>query len=250
MKKLTRFYKQILFNFRDKINLDELVLNKDYSLNEFFNYFGTDKGTEIFDPYINSSKKIKGHGFAKFYEKKLNKYRSKEFSILEIGTWEGASTASFHKFFLKSKLFAIDKNFRFKFKSKRVEFINCNINNKENLDLFEKKFRNKKFTIIIDDGSHFLKDMITSLKFFLKYLNSSGIFIFEDFNAPKYFKELENSNGKELLFDEILRKIKKKETFKSEILSTADQRFLFKNIRKVETYKGDTKISDIAFLSK
>ena len=176
MRKITRIYKQILFNFRDKINLDELVLDEDYSLNEFFNYFGTDKGTDIFDPYINNSKKIKGHGFAKFYEKKLNKYRSKEFSILEIGTWEGASTASFQKFFPKSQLFALDKSFKFKFKSKRVEFINCNINNKENLNLFKKKFRNKKFTIIIDDGSHFLKDMITSLKFFLRYLNSSGIF--------------------------------------------------------------------------
>ena len=250
MRKITRIYKQILFNFRDKINLDELVLDEDYSLNEFFNYFGTDKGTDIYDHYVNNLKKIKGHGFAKFYEKKLNKYRSKELSILEIGTWEGASTASFQKFFPKSQLFALDKSFKFKFKSKRVEFINCNINNKENLDLFKEKFRNKKFTIIIDDGSHFLKDMITSLKFFFKYLNNSGIFIFEDFNAPKYFKELENSNGKELLFDQILKKIKKKETFKSEILSTAEQKFLFENIRKVETYKGDTNISDIAFLSK
>ena len=92
--------------------------------------------------------------------------------------------------------------------------------------------------------------MIFSLKFFFKYLSSSGIFVFEDYNAPKYFKELENSNGKELLLDEILEKIKKKENFKSEILSVSDQNFIFKNISEVETYKGDTKISDIAFLRK
>ena len=250
MQKITRFYKQVLFNFKNKINLDELELNKDYSLNEFFNYFGTDKGTDIFDPYLNKSKRITGHGFAKFYEKKLNKYRNEDFSILEIGTWEGASIASFLKYFPKSELFALDKNFKFKFKSKRVKFINCNINNKENLNLFGKKFKNKKFNIIIDDGSHFLRDMIVSLKFFIKYLSESGIFIFEDFNAPKYFKELDNSDGKELLFDEILKKIRKKENFNSEILSVEDQKFLFKHIKKVETYKGDTEISDIAFLSK
>lgn len=250
MQRITRFYKQILFNLRDKINLDELVLNEDYSLNDYFNYFGTDKGTNIFDPYTNSSKKIKGHGFAKFYEKELNKYRNDEFSMLEIGTWEGASTASFFKFFPKCQLFGLDKNFKFKFRSKRIEFINCNINDEKNLNLFKKKFRNKKFNIIIDDGSHFLKDMIISLKFFLKYLSSSGIFIFEDYNAPKYFKELENTQGKELLFDQILKKIKKKENFKSEILSIADQSFIFKNISEIDTYKGKTKISDIAFLRK
>lgn len=250
MQKITRFYKQILFSFKNKINLDKIVLNKDYSLNDFFNHFGTDKGTDIFDPYINKSKRIKGHGFAKFYEKKLNKYRNEDFSILEIGTWEGASIASFLKYFPKSKLFALDKNFKFKFKSKRVKFFNCNINNNENLNLFRKKFSNKKFRIIIDDGSHFLRDMIISLKFFIKYLSESGIFIYEDFNAPKYFKELDNSDGKELLFGEILKKIRKKEFFNSEILSVEDQKFLFKNIKKIETYKGDTKISDIAFLSK
>lgn len=250
MQRITRFYKQILFNLRDKIDLDELVLNEEFSLNELFNYFGTDKGTNIFDPYTNSSKKIKGHGFAKFYEKKLNKYKNDEFSILEVGTWEGASAASFLKYFPKTQLFALDKNFKLKFKSKRIEFINCNINNEKNLNLFKKKFRNKKFEVIIDDGSHFLKDMIVSLKFFLRYLSTSGIFIFEDYNAPKYFKELENSYGKELLFDEILKKIKKKENFKSEILSITDQNFIFKNISEVQTYKGDTKISDIAFLIK
>ena len=68
----------------------------------------------------------------------------------------------FLKYFPKSELFALDKNFKFKFKSKRVKFINCNINNNENLNLLKKKFKNKKFNIIIDDGSHFLRDILVS----------------------------------------------------------------------------------------
>ena len=52
--------------------------------------------------------------------------------------------------------------------------------------------------------------MIFSLKFFFKYLDKNGIFVIEDYNAPRYFKELDNSEGKELLINEILKKLMKK----------------------------------------
>ena len=92
--------------------------------------------------------------------------------------------------------------------------------------------------------------MIFSLKFFFKYLDKKGIYVIEDFNAPVYFKELNDGKNNELLIQEILKKIKKKEKFKSKILDNSDQNYLFESISKVEYYKGKTKISDIAFLSK
>ena len=128
--------------------------------------------------------------------------------------------------------------------------LNCNIKKPSDLKEFEKQFRNKKFEVIIDDGSHLLNDMIFSLKFFFKYLDKKGIYVIEDFNAPVYFKELNDGKNNELLIQEILKKIKKKEKFKSKILNNSDQNYLFENISKVEYYKGKTKISDIAFLSK
>ena len=92
--------------------------------------------------------------------------------------------------------------------------------------------------------------MIFSLKFFFKYLDKKGIYVIEDFNAPVYFKELNDGKNNELLIQEILKKIKKKEKFKSKILNNSDQNYLFENISKVVYLKGKTKISDIAFLSK
>ena len=59
--------------------------------------------------------------------------------------------------------------------------------------------------------------MIFSLKFFFKYLDKKGIYVIEDFNAPVYFKELNDGKNNELLIQEILKKIKKKEKFKSTI---------------------------------
>ena len=69
MKKISWYYKFIIFKLRRKINLDILNLSNKKSLNEIFNYFGTDKGTKIKNPYSkNSKKKELGHGFGKFYE--------------------------------------------------------------------------------------------------------------------------------------------------------------------------------------
>ena len=249
MKEVTKFYKRFVFNFKKKINLDiEVIDNK--SLNELFNHFGTDKGTKVLNPYSRESNEIHGHGFAKFYEKELKYYKSKKLNILEIGTWEGASSAAFLNYFPNAIIYCIDKNFRFKFKSKRITFFNCDINNKKDMNRFSIKFNSTKFKIIIDDASHILSDMIKSLKFFFRQLDSQGIFVIEDFNAPVYFGELNDAKGKELLMNDLLLNLKKKKKFKSNILSDSDQEYLFENISDVRIFKGKTKISDIAFISK
>ena len=80
----------------------------------------------------------------------------------------------------------------------------------DDLKKLEKKINNKLFKVIIDDGSHSLKDMIFNLRFFLKYLANEGFFIIEDFNSPIYFEELNDANNSELFIHEILEKIKKK----------------------------------------
>ena len=49
MKKITKLFKNIRFNLKKKIGLDNLCFD-DYSLDQLFNYFGTDKGTHVKDP--------------------------------------------------------------------------------------------------------------------------------------------------------------------------------------------------------
>ena len=63
------------------------------------------------DPYTKGSKKIHGHGFAKFYEKKLKSFKNKSFSMLEIGAWEKIliNSFTFSKFFPMSQIYALDK---------------------------------------------------------------------------------------------------------------------------------------------
>ena len=213
-KKLSWFYKKILFKFKKKINLDNNKI-KINNLNYLFEYYGSDKGSKVIDPYTKNSKKKIGHGFGKFYEIHFSKLKKKYINLLEIGTWYGASVAAFNNYFDKIKIFCIDRNFKFKFYSKRIFFYNCDTENKKDLKNFKKfknKITNEKFDIIIDDGSHLLNDMINNLNFFFPYVKKGGYYVVEDFNHSKYYPYLNDSKGKEILFKEIIKNLKKKKS--------------------------------------
>ena len=255
MKKLSWYYKNLIFKFKKKINLDKENKKKNKTLNELFNHYGSDKGTGVKNPYGKNSKVIIGHGFGKFYEKHFKKLKNKKFNFLEIGTWEGASLASFHNYFKKAYIYGIDRNFKNKYSSKRLNFLYCDTTKISDLTKIQKKLSKKKFLIIIDDGSHLLNDIIHNLKFFFKFLNNGGYYVIEDYNHPKYYTFLNNSQNKELLFDKIIYNLRNKFFFKSKILKKSDQQFLFKNIEKIYTHKGimiDMKknVSDILILRK
>ena len=138
MKKISWFYKLFIFKFRKKINLDNFIFKKKKSLNQIFNYFGTDKGSNVKNPYSKISKKKLGHGFGKFYEKYFYKFKNDNFNFLEIGTWKGASLAAFKKYLTNANIHGIDRNYKLQFKSDKIKFYNCdttNLNDLKNLKI-------------------------------------------------------------------------------------------------------------------
>ena len=249
MKKITRIYKKFTFLLKNKIDIDNQNINVS-SLEEIFTFYGTDKATSVKNQYDVNSNLIIGHGYSKFYEEHFSSFRKLKFNLLEIGTWLGASSAAFTKYFNEANIFGIDRNFKFKYKSKRIKFYNCDLTDVNDLRKLEKKINEKQFKIIIDDGSHILSHIIKNLLFFFKYLEKGGYFVVEDFNAPRNYDYLNDSNNQELFFDEILFNIKSKNYFKSKILTRSDQKFLFENIESINIYKGKHQESDIAFLKK
>ena len=259
MHYITKKYKETIFNFKKKINLDKKKL-KYNNLENLFNYFGTDKGSKVLDPYssLKTRSFIKGHNFAKFYEKNLKKIKNKKINVLEIGVWKGASTASFFYYFPNANFISIDRNFKFIFFSKRINFFFCDTTINDNLKKLTEFFIKKNvtsFDVIIDDGSHILSNILKNFIFFFKFLKSKGIYIIEDYKHPNYFSHL-NDNRHHLLVDKVLHFIKKKKLFKSTILNQKQIKYLISNVEKILTYKGSCKskngknISDIAFIYK
>ena len=240
------FKRNLIFKFKKKISIDYDNINSN-SLDHLFHQYGSDK-SNIFK--LNQKS---GHGYSIFYEKKLEKFKDKNLNILEIGSYAGASAAAFTKYLPNSRVYCFDINIsNFKYKSKNIEVYGIDINNKKKIKKILKKiFLEQKinhFDIIIDDGSHYLSDILISFKYFFKYLKKKGLFVIEDYKYPNYYNY--NRNINHILVDEVLDSLKNKKLFISNIFNDNEQQELINSIEAIEIYKGNLKDSDISFITK
>jgi len=227
-----------------KINLDKLKV-KANTISKLFQKFNTDKGKY----YKRFNITEKSHNYGKFYSKHFAKFRNKKINILEIGTYNGSSTAAFFFYFKKANLYGIDINKHF-YKSKRLNFIKLDYLDKNKVQLFKKKYNNF-FDIIIDDGSHLKSHIVKNFKNFFKCLKNMtpSYYVVEDYDMDfAHFNDHKN----EFNFKKIIQHLKKKKFFKSKILNKNDQYLFNASINRIDVYKGDyiknkKNISKIAF---
>ena len=113
------------------------------------------------------------------------------------------------------------------------------------IDFFNKI---KSFDVIIDDGSHALKDILIALNFFYRYVRKGGFYIIEDYKFPNYFDHLNDVN--DIKIDEMINKININELFVSKIIENNNINLLLNKKNNIFSYKGDTSVSDIVFFQK
>ena len=240
------FKRKILYKIKKKINIDSDNVNRD-DLDELLHYYGSDKAN------IFKTTQDRGHGFSEFYIQNFKHLKEKKIKILEIGSYAGASAASFVKYFPNSTIYCFDINIsKFLYSSKNIKVYGLDINNQNQL---QKTLQNINldsnsnfFDIIIDDGSHYLSDILFSLKNLFRYVKKGGVYIIEDFKHPNYYEY--NRNIKHILVDQVLENLQKKILFNSNIISNDAQSYLQKNIGKIDIYQGNLKDSDICFIEK
>lgn len=124
------------------------------------------------------------------YEKIFEKYRNDPIDMLEIGVDEGHSLKLWKDFFKEgSRISGMDNwdfakfGDKYGFKDSGGGFTQDQANDL-GVELIEEDARtfqlNKKFDIIIDDGSHQLEDVILTLKNLWWNLKSGGLYVVED----------------------------------------------------------------------
>ena len=240
------FKRSIIYKLKKKKSIDnENFTNK--SLDELFFLYGSDKANHF------SKENRVGHGYSKYYINHLEKYKNDNINILEIGSFAGASAAAFSKYFKNSNIYCFDINIsNFYYKSKNIKVFGLDINNKKKVNntitkIFETNQINN-FDIIIDDGSHYLSDILGSLNFFFKYLKKNGYYIIEDYKHPNYYQY--NRDIDHIFVDEFLNNIKDNKISVSTIFTDQEQEDLIKLIKKIDIYRGNLKDSDICFIQK
>ena len=240
------FKRNLIYNLKKKVSVDTDQINLK-SLDKLFHHYGSDKAE------IWKKTNQQGHGFSNFYEKKLERYENKKINILEIGSYAGASAAAFIKYLPNSQVFCFDVNIsNFKYKSKNIHVFGVDINNEKKIQKILNKifsdYRFEKFDLIIDDGSHNLKDILIALKIFFKFLKKESLYIIEDYKHPNYYEY--NNNLEHIFVNEFLDNIARKKISPSCIYNEKEQKDLMVSIKKVENFKGNLKDSDICFITK
>ena len=241
------YKRKFLYKIKNKINIDKDSKTSQNTLEDLFIHYGTDKAN-VFENSIE-----KGHGYSEFYQNHFEKIKNQNLNILEIGSYSGASAASFSKYFPNSKIFCVDINIsNFKYSSKKIEVFGLDISNIKMIKKFFKKINldEKKpfFDIIIDDGSHKLSDILYTFKTLFQNLRSGGFYIIEDYKLPNLFEHLNNID--DIKVNIMLENLRKKKTFNSKIINAEFQKYLKTNINHIYIYKGKTENSDICFIKK
>ena len=243
-----RLKRYLIYKYKHKTNIDGLAKNFDnLDIDKIFKYFNTDKATTW------NGGKDTGHGYSRFYEKYLKIFKNRKINILEIGSFSGASAASFAKYFPLSTIYCLDINLtNFKFISKNIKVFGLDVSQKLLINKFYQKINisheTKYFDIIVDDGSHKLSDIIISLNIFFKNLRSGGFYIVEDFKFPNYYSHLNDCPEKKI--DEMLICLKNKKKFASNIISLEMIQYLLNFIEDIFEHRGLSEDSDIAFIKR
>ena len=141
--------------------------------------------------YKNHSGKVsdKWDIYLDTYEEKLSSLKKSPIKLFEIGVLNGGSLEIFSKYFENAELILgcdIDKNCqKLKYTENNIKLIVGDVNSDE---ISNQIIKNGDFDIIIDDGSHTSKDIVTSFCKYFKHLKYDGIYIVEDLHAS-YQKE-------------------------------------------------------------
>lgn len=134
-------------------------------------YKGSDKGTS--------------HKYLETYERLFEPLKNDQMNVLEIGTCSGAWLEIMQQYFPNANIFGMDidpKAAIYGLDKPRIDLFICDATTVESLDFVA----DKKFKIIIDDGSHRDVDIIKTFNLFYSKLDQGGTYVIEDVHVGAY----------------------------------------------------------------
>jgi hypothetical protein len=136
---------------------------------------------EIYKKYAHGCDKGTVHSYIEIYDTILEPFRSGA-AMLEVGVFKGYSLLMWEEYFINSLVSGVDITSSFlkvsmlrPDKSQRIFLLNST-----DEAAIERSFSGQKFSVVIDDGSHRMRDQINTYRILKKYLQKDFIYVIED----------------------------------------------------------------------
>lgn len=120
------------------------------------------------------------------YDECFRRYIAHRPNILEIGVQNGGTLQILNDYLKNAVLYGVDINPKVLnlTLNANIQVYNFNITDEQSINQY---FKNLKFDIIIDDGSHICSDIIQTFKLFFSRLKPGGVYLIEDLHTS-YWK--------------------------------------------------------------
>ena len=129
-----------------------------------------------------TDKASSGHDYTRAYSILFNSFREKPIKLLEIGIGRASSIRLWEHYFKNAELHFIDLVLDPSLPQGRSRYYQADQSKPEELERVMKTIGGQ-FDVIIDDGSHQMKDQILSFQTLFPYVKSQGLYIIEDLHT-------------------------------------------------------------------
>jgi hypothetical protein len=130
------------------------------------------------------------HDYLRRLEPFFEPFREEWINILEIGVAQGASIRTWHNYFFNATIVGVDKdpacwmpNLNFP----KLRIVNGDAGSVEFWQRLE--LTSKRWSIVIDDGSHRAPDVVTAFEMLWPLVSNGGLYVIEDVHVnwmPEY----------------------------------------------------------------
>lgn len=121
--------------------------------------------------------KANPHFFTSFYDKFFNSNRETVLNLLEIGVAKKSSLRMWKDYFFNANIYGIDIDTTTMFEEDRIKTFNIS---QIDIGKIKETFTDKKFDVIIDDGSHMTSHQIFTFLNIKDLIKNGGYYIIED----------------------------------------------------------------------
>lgn len=130
------------------------------------------------------SDKVNPHTYGEAYQEIFNEFdREAHLNILEIGIQKGGSLCAWRDYFPNARITGIDivNEVNPEYWREDINYVFCDVNDFKTDEMYD---------IVIDDGSHWLKDVMHSVVLFSRRLNMGGTMMIEDVQNNKLWYDV------------------------------------------------------------